>query len=352
MSTLPLGDLNERSRAIFREIVERYLETGEPVGSRTLSKALPLSLSPATIRNVMADLEGIGLLQAPHTSAGRMPTELGLRLFVDGLLEIGDLTSAERSSIEAQVAGQGRTLQDTLAEATKMLSGLCQCAGLVIAPKQDSPLKHVEVVPLNPARALVVMVSEAGDVENRLVNLPAGLPASALSEAANYLNARLRGRTIETARSEILEELRSKRAQLDELTARVVEDGLAVWSGKDGADVASAALIVRGQSHLLEDLKALEDLERIRMLFQDLERQEEVLRLLDLAKEADGVRIFIGSENQLFSMSGSALIVSPYQNAQQKILGVVGVIGPTRMNYARVIPMVDYTAKVVGRLLS
>lgn len=347
-------ELGERPREVFRHLVDAFLTSGEPVGSRTLSQRLPLSLSPASIRNVMADLEALGLLYAPHTSAGRVPTEKGLRLFVDGLLEIGDLNPSERAAIEARVAGTGRGLEDVLTQATTMLSGLSRCAGLVVAGKQDSTLKHIEFVSAAPGKALVVIVSDDGQVENRLIDTPIGLPASALSEASNYLNARLRGRTLDSARREITEELESERAELDTLTAKIVADGLATLAEPAGTSRSAEekVLIVRGASHLLDSVEAQTDIERIRTLFDDIERKNDLIHLLELAKKGDGVRIFIGSENRLFSLSGSSIVAAPYADAKGKIVGVIGVLGPTRLNYARIIPMVDYTAKVVGRLLA
>jgi heat-inducible transcriptional repressor len=348
------GDLGERPREVFRHLVDAFLASGEPVGSRTLSQRLPVSLSPASIRNVMADLEAMGLLYAPHTSAGRVPTEKGLRLFVDGLLEIGELAPNERAAIEARITEKNRGVEDVLTQATLMLSGLSRCAGLVVAAKQDAALKHVEFVSVAPGKALVVMVSEDGQVENRVIDTPVGLPASALAEASNYLNARLRGRTLDSARSEITEELDGERAELDVLTAKIVAEGLATLASPSesvrGSD--EKILIVRGASHLLETMEAQSDLERIRTLFDDIERKNELIRLLELAKGGDGVRIFIGSENRLFSLSGSSIVAAPYANAAGKVIGVIGVLGPTRLNYARIIPMVDHTAKVVGRLLA
>lgn len=347
------GALGERPREVFRHLVEAYLASGEPVGSRTLSQRLPLTLSPASIRNVMADLEAMGLLYAPHTSAGRVPTERGLRLFVDGLLEIGELSSEERVAIEGRIAETGRGLEDVLTQAATLLSGLSRCAGLLVAAKQDSTLKHIEFVGVAPGKALVVMVGEDGQVENRLIDTPPGLPVSALIEASNYLNARLRGRTIDAARSEILAELESERAELDTLTARFVAEGLATLAAPAGEARHSdeKVLIVRGTSHLLDSVEAQIDLERVRTLFDDIERKNDLIRLLELAKDGHGVRIFIGSENRLFSLSGSSIVAAPYANAQGKIVGVLGVLGPTRLNYGRIIPMVDHTAKVIGRLL-
>jgi heat-inducible transcriptional repressor len=344
-----VAELNERSREIFRQIVESYLATGEPVGSRNISRILPMTLSPASVRNVMADLEHAGLIYAPHTSAGRLPTELGLRFFVDALLEIGDVAADERARIEAQMraAASRHTLDTALAEASAVLSGLSRGAGVVVTTKSNGRLKHVEFVRLDPARALVVLVSEDGSVENRLLDLPAGLPVSALTEAGNFLNARIRGRTLGEVRTEVEARRADMQRELDALTARLVEAGLATTAGP--AD--ERHLIVRGQANLLDDLKAVEDLERIRLLFADLETQTDVIELLSRAEGGEGVRIFIGSENKLFSLSGSAMIAAPFRDGSQKIVGVLGVIGPTRLNYARIVPMVDYTAKVVSRIL-
>ena len=348
-SSVGLRELNERSREIFRQIVETYLETGEPVGSRNLSRALPMTLSPASVRNVMSDLEHLGLIYAPHTSAGRLPTQTGLRLFVDGLLEIGDVSEAERTEIEARMVASGRHrgIDDYLAEAGEMLSGLSRCAGVVLAEKQSKTLRHVEFVNLGQGQALAVLVSEDGDVENRIVAIPEGLPSSSLNEATNYMNARITGMTLGEARKRVETEIEERRAQLDELTAQVVTDGLATWS-VDANDRQS--LLVCGHAHLLEDIKAMEDLERVRLLFEDLDAKKGLIQLLGLAERADGVRIFIGSENNLFSLSGSALIVSPFEDSEQRIVGVLGVIGPARLNYGRIIPMVDYTARLLGRL--
>jgi heat-inducible transcriptional repressor len=348
------SELGERPREVFRHLVDAFLTSGEPVGSRTLSQRLPVSLSPASIRNVMADLEAMGLLYSPHTSAGRVPTERGLRLFVDGLLEVGELAPEERASIEAQVMAVGRGVEDVLTQATMMLSGLSHCAGLVVASKQDSALKHIEFVAMAPGKTLVIIVGEDGQVENRLIDTPAGLPVSALTEASNYLNSRLRGRTLEAARGEILAELESERALLDTLTAKIVAEGLATLATPADAPRGSSekVLIVRGASHLLDTVEAQADLERVRTLFDDIERKNDLIRLLELAGEGAGVRIFIGSENRLFSLSGSSIVAAPYANAAGKIVGVVGVLGPTRLNYGRIIPIVDHTAKVVGRLLA
>jgi heat-inducible transcriptional repressor len=345
-------DLNERSREIFRRIVESYLNSGEPVGSRNVSRQLPVALSPASVRNVMADLEDLGLIYAPHTSAGRLPTELGLRFFVDACLEIGNLTEEEQAKIEATVAASARSggTGDVLEEASALLSGLSRGAGVVLASKRDKRLRHVEFVRLEATRALVVLVSEDGDVENRVIDLPQGLPTAALTEASNYLSAQIRGRTIAEVKARIEDELALQKTEVDELTRKVVEAGLASWAGL--AEGEAKTLIVRGQANLLEDLSAIEDIERIRLLFDDLEKKSELIQLLGLAEDAEGVRIFIGSENKLFSLSGSSLIMAPYRDERQMVVGVLGVIGPTRLNYARIVPVVDYTAKLVSRLLT
>ena len=343
-----LSGMNERSREVFRHIVDAYVETGEPIGSRTLSRQLGMDLSPATIRNVMADLEDLGLLFAPHTSAGRLPTELGLRLFVHGLLEHGNLTQAERESIEAQCSGAGRSLTEVFEEASQTLSGLSRCAGLVVAPKAEETLKHIEFVSLGPGRALVVLVSGSGVVENRIIDVPAGLPASSLVEASNYLTSRLVGRRLSEAQEDIRRELESQRAELNELTGKLIEAGLAFWGG---GEERSGALIVRGQAQLLEDITAVEDLERVRQLFTALETKESLLRLLTLTDSAQGVQIFIGAESELFSLTGCSLVIAPYSNSENTVVGAIGVIGPTRIDYARIIPMVDYTAQVIGRLI-
>ena len=346
-----LQALDARSRDIFRMIVDSYMRDGEPVGSRNLSRLLPQSLSPATIRNVMSDLEQLGLIYAPHVSAGRLPTQQGLRFFVDAFMEVGDLSDDERRVIEAQVkaSGSGATLEHMLTEASQMLSGMSRGAGLVLATKNEVPLKHIEFIQLEPKRALAVMVSQNGDVENRVVELPAGVTASQLHEASNFLNANIRGRTLAEARSEIARLKEETRTALDALSQDLVERGLAIWAGAESG--LPARLIVRGRSNLLENITAQADLDLLRHLFDDLETKEGLIQLLDLAEEGSGVRIFIGSENKLFSLSGSSLVVAPYRDKDARVVGALGVIGPTRLNYARIVPMVDYTAQVISRLL-
>ncbi|HEX4508286.1 MAG TPA: heat-inducible transcriptional repressor HrcA [Alphaproteobacteria bacterium] len=343
--TSPTADLNKRAREVLRLIVDAYVETGEPVGSRAISRKLGMHLSPATIRNVMADLEEVGLLRAPHTSAGRLPTEAGLRLFVHGLLQVGHLSDDERDTISGRAMAAGRSMPDMLGEATAVLSGLSGCTGLVIAPKTDRPLKHLEFVSLGPGRTLIVMVTDDGVVENRVIETPLGIPAASLVMASNYLSSRLIGRTIDEGRAAILMEIQSAQTQLDTLTAGLVEAGLAIRS------IGTDQLIVRGQSNLLDDIGGRDDVARIRALFEALETKDTMLKLLEAANKAEGVQIFIGAENDLFSHTGCSMIITPYMNSREQVVGAIGVIGPTRLNYARIIPMVDYTAKVIGRLL-
>lgn len=349
------GEIDERARDIFRRIVDGYLANGEPVGSRNISRALQNPLSPATVRNVMQDLEDLGLIYAPHTSAGRLPTEIGLRLFVDAMMEVGDVSSEDKQRIEAQVraAGVGRnaapaTFEDVLTEASSLLSGVSRGAGLVLTSKANKRWKHLEFVRLGPAEALMVLVGEDGGLENRLIPLPPGMPASALVEASNYLNARLRGRSLTELRAEVEAHRQTMQGEVDAITARLIDSGLA--SATEGFGGAPQ-LIVRGQANLLDDVRAAEDIERIRLLFADLETKKDVMDLLSRAESGDGVRIFIGSENKLFSLSGSTMIAAPFRDSQQRIIGVLGVIGPTRLNYARIVPMVDFTARVVSRMV-
>lgn len=343
-----ISELDQRSRAILQQVIDLYVETGEPVGSRTLSSRLGLALSPASIRAVMAGLEEMGLLTSPHISAGRVPTEAGLRLFIDGLLEIGDIGADERATIESRCATRGRSFAEALEEASQTLAGLSRCAGLVTAPKADRPLRQMEFVNLGDGRLLIVLVTEDGMVENRVIDLPETVPAAALLQATNYLNSRLRGRPLADVRAEVEVEISTRRAQLDALTAQVVARGLAVWS----ETAVGGHLILKGQAQLLEDVTALADLERIRTLFEQLEGRETVVRLLDQTSAADGVQIFIGAENALFAEAGCSMVVAPYRDGKEQIVGAIGVIGPTRLNYARIIPMVDYTSRVLTRLLS
>jgi len=339
--------LNQRSLEIFKHIVDAYVATGEPIGSHKLVEQLGLTLSPATIRNVMARLEEAGLLYAPHTSAGRMPTEAGLRFFVDGILEIGDLSESERVSIQDECTRQGYSIEQVLTKVSQTLSGLSECAGLVMAPKTETTLKHVEFLYLEPGRGLVILIAEDNTVENRIINLPLGLPQSALIEASNYLNARLRGGSLSAVKNQILHELTTHQGELDQTVCRLVEEGLADWVKFE----ETSSLIVHGQSNLLKNVNHVKDLERIKNIFSLLETKESLLNLLEAAIDGDGVQIFIGAESDLFRLSGCSLVVAPYKNLHGEIIGSVGVIGPSRINYRRIIPMVDYTAKIISNFI-
>jgi len=340
-------DFTERSREVFRLLVESYLDTGDPVGSRTLTRSLSEQVSAATIRNVMQDLEFMGLLDSPHVSAGRIPTQQGLRMFVDGFLEVGNLGNSERTTIDRSL-GDDQDLGTMLDQAGSLLSGLTQTASVVMAPKIEAPIKHIEFVSLAPDRALVVLVTEDGQVENRMFTPPIGQTPSAMREAANFLNAIVAGHTVSQLKDVLEKTITQQRAELDLATQELVERGAAVWT-KDGSD--EDRLIVRGRSNLLDNADSEESMERIKQLFDDLEAKKDIAKFLDLTEQGEGVKIFIGSENKMFSLSGSSLVVSPYMDADRNVIGAVGVIGPTRLNYGRIVPIVNYTAQLIGRML-
>ena len=345
--TTSIGELSDRARDVFRLVVEAYLESGHPVGSRTIARTSPLSLSPASIRNVMQDLEETGLLAAPHTSAGRIPTETGLRLFVDAIMQVAEPRAEDRAAIQALI-DRGGPIEEAISNATAALSGLSACTGIVLVPKEEPVLKQLAFLPLSARQAVAVVVGSDGSVENRVVDLPAGVTASTLGEVGNYVSARLAGLTLSGAQARLDSEILAGRAALDQAARELVQRGLAVWS-EDGS--RRPVLIVRGQANLIDDTAAA-DLERVRQLLDELEGKEEIARLLDRARAGDAMKIFIGSENELFALSGSSVIAAPYRGHDGKVVGVVGVIGPTRLNYARVVPMVDFTAKALSRLLA
>jgi len=343
-----IRELTDRSKQILKLVVDAYVETGEPVGSMAISQKLGMKLSPATIRSAMAELEDLGLLYAPHTSAGRLPTDTGLTVFVDGLLELNTLSAGERQQIDQKItAAQGKSLTDVLEQTSSFLSGLSSCAGLVFAPKSEDPVKQVEFVHLAPGRALAVLVTSSGIVENRLLSVPEDVNAAALTRAANYLNARIADKTLAEAADFVTAELSRDRTQLDALTAKVVASGIASFA----PDEAGGHLFIKGQAHLLDDVTAVEDLERIRLLFDALETKETMLKLLQATGTADGVKIFIGAENKLFSHSGCSLIIAPYKNQDSRVVGAIGVLGPTRLNYRRLIPVVNYTSQLISKII-
>ncbi len=341
-----IGEMSDRARDVFRMVVEAYLESGHPVGSRTISRTSSLNLSPASIRNVMQDLEESGLLAAPHTSAGRIPTESGLRLFVDAIMQVAEPRPEDRAAIE-KLIDRGGPIEEAISNATAALSGLSACAGIVLVPKEEPALKQLAFLSLSPRQAVAVVVGSDGSVENRVVDLPAGVTPSTLAEAGNYVSARLSGLTLRDAQARLAEEIKAGKAALDKAAQQLIARGLALWS-EDGS--RRPVLIVRGQANLLDD-DAASHLDRVRQLLDELEGKEEIARLLDRARAGAAMKIFIGSENELFALSGSSVIAAPYRGHDGKLVGVVGVIGPTRLNYARVVPMVDFTAKTLSRLL-
>jgi len=341
-----LNQLNDRSREVFRRVVEGYLDTGEPVGSRTLTRTLSEKISAATIRNVMQDLEFMGLLDSPHSSAGRLPSQQGLRMFVDGMMEIDQVAPNDRAAIDQTLGNDDPETGVLLDRVSTALSSITRGASLVLMPKHEAPIRHIEFVSLGTDRALVVLVFADGHVENRIFTPPPGQTPSSMREAGNFLNAMAEGKTVAELRGHLSQQISNRRRELDVLAAELVESGIALW----GPETADPRLIVRGRANLLDSEVA--DIDRIRILFDDLERKRDIVDFLDLTERGEGVRIFIGSENKLFSLSGSALVVSPYMNADRKIVGAVGVIGPTRLNYGRIVPIVDYTAQLVGRVLS
>ena len=344
-----LEEMNNRSREVFRRVVEGYLTDGEPVGSRTLSREFSEDISAATIRNVMQDLEFLGLLGSPHTSAGRIPTQLGLRMFVDGILEVSEVDKNDRKKIDKIVSDETNQVEDILDDISTTLSGVTQGASLVLTPKREAPIKHVEFLPLSTSQALVVLVFADGHVENRLFKPPPGQTPSSMKEAANFLNAIMEGNTLSEAKKLIKNEIDFRRQELDTLARDLVKSGLALW---EDTEERHERLIVKGRANLLNDSSQQEDLDRIKNLFDDLERKRDIADFLELTEKGEGVRIFIGSENKLFSLTGSSLVVSPYMNSDRKIIGAVGVIGPTRLNYGRIVPVVDYTAQLVGKMIA
>lgn len=344
-----LAEMNDRTREVFRRVVEGYLDSGGPVGSRTLTRTMSEKVSAATVRNVMQDLEYLGLLDSPHISAGRIPTQAGLRMFVDSLLEIGSVAREDQERIDATLGVNDPDVTTLLDQVGAALSGITRGASLVLAPKREAPIRHIEFVSLAADRALVVLVFADGQVENRIFQPPPGQTPSSMREAANFLNALAEGRTLTELRGRITSEIALRRQEIDVLAREMVESGLALW---ENAGESSERLIVRGRANLIDSEADAGEIDRIRVLFDDLERKRDIAEFLGLAEAGEGVRIFIGSENKLFSLSGSSLVVSPYMNADRKIIGAVGVIGPTRLNYGRIVPIVDYTAQLVGRLVS
>ncbi|MGD9664779.1 MAG: heat-inducible transcriptional repressor HrcA [Novosphingobium sp.] len=346
MPNPPVTELTARAREIFRLVVEEYLVTGQPVGSKTLATGEKVNLSPASIRSVLSDLESLGLLAAPHTSAGRMPTDSGLRLFIDGIMQVAEPTPEERAAIERRLSEPG-PIEQALEATSALLSDLSAAAGVVMIPRGEPKVRQISLVPLSGMEALAVLVGEDGNVENRVLRLAEPVSPSTLAEASNFINAHLTGSTLGEAVRTIRTQIASGRSALDSAASDLVERGLAVWS-EDAT--RRPVLIVRGQANLLDET-ALGDLERVRSLLDDLENKQSIAELLETARDAQSTRIFIGAENRLFALSGSSVIASPYRDREGRVVGVLGVIGPTRLNYARVVPMVDFTAQSLGKLI-
>lgn len=344
-------DLDKRAQDIFHHIVTQYLHHGDPVGSRTLSKLLDEQISAATIRNVMADLADLGLLHSPHISAGRVPTADGLRLFVKGMLEIDDVSPEDKNILETLGKDNkhlsAHKMVDQVAE---KIAGLSQYAGFVFAPNSNSGLKHIEFVPFAPGKALVILVTQEGVVENRLIDIPNDITPSMLSEAGNFMSQRLAGKNLDQAYQELDKNINERKTQLNELSQKIIDSGMAFWSQINEEE--SGYLILKGQSQLLDNIQTRADIEQIQHLFSSLERDQALLKLLNFAKDGEGVQLFIGSENEYFSLSGWSLVLSPYQSNDGRMIGAIGLIGPINMNYARVIPVVNYTAKLVSDIFA
>lgn len=346
------SQLSSRSKEIFSALVDAYIETGEAVGSRLLAKRAPCALSSATIRNIMADLEEAGLLYAPHTSAGRIPTEAGLSFFVDSLLECSDFeddtaiehTLEERLSEEAASGGE---VDEVLEQATALLSGLSQYAGIVLSPKTDSILKRIEFVTLSPTQLLVVILSNTGHVENRLIPYDRNLTPEQLKQLSNYLSTYLEGKTLVEGLAWVQAELKKQQHRFTKEATRLVQQGLETWSRAH----KPSSLILKGQANLLDAVEERNELDPIRNLFEAIETKQTMVHLLEATSNAEGIQVFIGSENPNFNVAGCSLVAASYRSADNRIVGALGVIGPSNMHYRQVIPLVSCTAKVINRLL-
>tara|TARA_Y100000590_G_scaffold83785_1_gene93433 strand:+ start:15648 stop:16694 length:1047 start_codon:yes stop_codon:yes gene_type:complete len=339
--------LNEISRAILRQLVDFYVETGEPIGSETLSKKMRLKISSSSIRSIMAELQKEGLVYAVHKSSGRLPTDKGMRLFVEGLLEFGRLNENEKNSIESQCKSHGESYKEVLDKASETLSGLSNCAGLVVAPKYQNKIKQIDFLDLNNGQIMAVLVNENGLVENRIFLSYSKFNDSNLREASNYLNDKLKGKTIEFVKKEILNEIKNHKIELDKVSENLVKTGIAeISSTKE-----NPYIFLHGQSTLLNDEIIKGDLDKLKDLFDQIANKKSFLELMDSTSKADGVKIFIGYKNILFNHSGLSAVMAPYKNDQQEVVGAIGVIGPMRINYSRIVPIVDFTSKLVGRIL-
>ena len=308
-------DMDERSRKIFKLIVDDFLKDGKPIGSRKLSIKMGEKLSPASVRNV------------------------------DGLLQVKKISSSESNEIKNNINTNSVNLDQMCSEAGSLLSGLLDCAGIVLAPKLDGFLKHIEFVPMSKDRALVILITEDGIIENRIIKIPKGLPSSLLIETTNYLNSVIKGRTLIESKKIINEEIQNDKLSIDKVAEKLINEGIACW---DDASKKNK-LIVTGTSKLLDDVSAIEQLEDARVLIEKLENKRNLIGILDETQQAEGLQIYIGSENNLFGFTGCSTIISPFRNKDKEIIGAIGVIDPMRINYAKIIPVVDYTAKLIGK---
>ncbi|NUR23060.1 heat-inducible transcriptional repressor HrcA [Frateuria sp.] len=339
-------DLDARARRLLRTLIAQYLADGEPVGSRTLSRSSGLDVSPATIRNIMADLEEAGLVASPHTSAGRVPTPRGLRLFVDSLIELQPLPREEMARLKRELPPGPTTTRDLLGNVSTLLSAMTHFAGVVTVPRQgDFPLRHIDFVPLPDARVLVILVFSDNQVQNRIVQLARPLDGRELEQAANYLNTHFAGLRVDDIRAHLLRELREAGSELNRLVASATELAAASFAPQGGEDV-----LVSGQTNLM-GYAELADLDRLRELFEAFQKKNELLQLMEVCARAPGVRLFIGEESGFAALDGCSVVTASY-GAQGRVLGAIGVIGPTRMAYERVIPVVQATAGLLSDALN
>lgn len=338
-------DLDLRARRVLRTLIAQYLVDGEPVGSRTLAKSSGLHVSPATIRNIMSDLEDVGLVSSPHTSAGRVPTPRGLRLFVDSLIELKPLPAEEMARLQSEMPRQPATTRDLLDSTSVLLSAVTHFVGVVTVPRQaDFPLRHIDFVALPDARVLVILVFADNQVQNRVVQLAKPLPASTLGQAANYLNSHFVGLRLDDIRAHLLRELRAAGSELNRMLSNAVDLAAASFAPDGEADV-----VLSGQTNLM-GYQELSDLDRLRDLFDTFQRKRDLLQLMEICARAPGVRLFIGEESGYSALDGCSVVTAPY-GASGRVLGSVGVIGPTRMAYAKVIPVVQATADLLSDAL-
>ena len=341
-------ELSHRSKQIFKSVVETYLETGSPSGSETILKKGLIDLSSSSIRSILAELQKEGFLYAPHTSSGRLPTDKGMRLFVDGLLEFGRLSKNEQENIKQQCVSKGASFQDVLEEASKLISGLSNHAGIVVAPKFQNKIKHIEFIRLNNSQVMSIIASINGQIENRIINEKGLYSDNTLKEISNYLNSKYTNKNIDEIKKNIKDDIKNSKGRLEVLSKNLVKKGILELE----PNTENPYIFLHGQSSLLGDEIISKDLDQIRKLFDEIENKNTFVNILENTNAAKGVQIFIGSQNFLFKHSGLSMVMAPYKNKAQEIIGAIGVVGPTRLNYSRIVPLVDYTSKIIGKVLS